>query len=120
MFEKLYIPCILCSVAGCAIRYIQLYEKGYKIKVLYLIADLITAAFLGFMCGWFINENFEVKRSYSSLVSCLIGNIGGRVLDYFTWYIQIKFSIPTCKPHINYNWKKKEENDTEASERTEK
>lgn len=120
MIDNLFLPCILCSVAGCLIRYMQLYEKGYKVKIFYFITDILTAGFLGFMVGWFVLDHFDVKRSYSATIALLVGNVGGRILDFITWSIQLRYGIPTHKPHINTNWGDNKEDKDDGEETSER
>ena len=40
---------IFCSCAGCLIRYINIYKETNKIKVSFILLDLLVSAFIGFL-----------------------------------------------------------------------
>lgn len=86
-----------CAVGGCLIRYQQMYKGGYKTKFLYFLNDVIIAAFLGYLCSWFMISELKVRPPYIAITSCVVGNLGAKVLDMVAWYLQIKYKIPVKK-----------------------
>lgn len=107
-FNEFTLICILSSVAGCLIRYSQTIKQGYRVKILYIINDVWIAAFLGYMACWFIFENLTVAPSYVAMISCVIGNLGARILDLITWYLQIKYKLPNLN---QFDKKEKDKDD---------
>lgn len=91
------IVAVVCSIAGCLIRYMNLWKHNKRIKLSFLICDILTAAFLGYLAYWVIAEHGILKPSYASVITCFIGNIGSRVFDIASWYLHTKFGLPNFK-----------------------
>lgn len=94
--EHTYVA-IGCAVAGCLIRYLHIHKHKGSIKISYLIGDVLTAAFLGYLFYWILAEHNLVKSSYASLITCFIGNLGSRVFDIISWYMHTRYGLPNFK-----------------------
>ena len=92
--EPPVIEAIVASCAGCLIRYINEYKAHTKIKFSYLILDLLTSAFLGYLTHWFLIESYKATPSYAAVISCIVGNLGSRIFDLINYYISLKFGLP--------------------------
>ncbi len=88
------IEAIVACCAGCLIRYINEYKARTKIKISYLILDLLTSAFLGYLTHWFLIESYKTTPSYAAVVSCIVGNLGSRIFDLINYFISSKLGLP--------------------------
>lgn len=98
--EHTYIA-IGCAVAGCLIKYLNEYKRGKAIKISYLLGDVLTSAFLGYLFYWVIADTKMLSPSYASVVTCFIGNIGSRVFDILSWYVHTRYGLPNFKYENN-------------------
>lgn len=94
--EHTYVA-IGCAIAGCLIRYLHIYKNKGSIKFSYLVGDILTAAFLGYLFYWVIAEHGVLKPSYASIITCFIGNLGSRGFDIISWYMHTRYGFPNFK-----------------------
>lgn len=104
---------VVCAVAGCLIRYVNQYKTKGAIKISYLICDILTAAFLGYLAYWVIADYGILKPSYASVVTCFIGNMGSRVFDILSWYMHTRLGMPNFK----YNKERGQDVSTKRNEK---
>lgn len=92
-----------CAIAGCLIRYLNHYKIKGRIKISYLIGDILVAAFLGYLFYWIIAEHKIVAPSYASAITCIVGNLGSRVFDIISWYVYTRYGLPNFKYGDKYD-----------------
>lgn len=96
-FDEHTFIAIGCAIAGCLIRYLNTYKLKGRIHIPYLIGDVLTAAFLGYLFYWVIADHQVLKPSYASVITCFIGNLGSRVFDIISWYAHTRYGLPNFK-----------------------
>lgn len=86
---------VLAACWGCVIRYTEVHKHNPNkaIKWSYFIVDLITSGFLGFLTFWFLIEHNYTKISYAMFITCVVGNIGSRVIDIGSYYLYQKLGL---------------------------
>lgn len=70
---------IFCSCAGCLIRYINLYKLRHTLNFVYLVLDMLVAAFIGYLFSK-LYEDIHMSNSVALVTATLLGNAGSRAL----------------------------------------
>lgn len=70
---------IFCSCAGCLIRYINTYKETNKIKISFIVLDLLVSAFIGFLIFKVLSD-YNLSENQGLVLSTICGNLGSRSL----------------------------------------
>lgn len=70
---------LLFAVAGCAVRYNELYKQSF-VKITWFITDSIIAMTLGYITYLELVIELKVSLIHSYLVCMIVGNLGSKAL----------------------------------------
>lgn len=84
---------LFTAAGGCLVNYISEYRHSGRLHFRWLVADLTTSCFLGYLAFWFMID-YGFTLSECAIGTCVIGNLGSRVFDIVRFSLTKKGIMP--------------------------
>ena len=84
---------LFASMGGCLVRYFEEFKHTGRFNFTWLVADLVTSGFVGYLAFWLLIENTTLTVSQCAVATCLVGNLGSRVFDILRFLICRKLGL---------------------------
>lgn len=87
---------LFTAAGGCLVNYISEYRRSGRLHFRWLVADLTTSCFLGYLTFWFMID-YGFTLSECAIGTCVVGNLGSRVFDIVRFSLTKKGIMPPAQ-----------------------
>lgn len=98
---------LFASLGGCALRYLEEYRHEKDMHWQWLVADLLSSAFLGYFTFWLLLDSEHFTVSQCAVATAIVGNFGTRIFDIIRFVLFKKIGyVPPPEPEDGKECKK--------------
>lgn len=84
---------LFAAAGGCLVNYLTEYKQTGKLNIRWMLADLATSGFVGFLAFWFLlDKGFTLSEC--AIATCIVGNLGSKIFDIVRFIISAKLRMP--------------------------